>query len=474
MVNVRQERICIIGCGTYGAYLLRRLVEEYRGKADIIVIELGNNSIVDEKQAGLLSVSENSHAAKNGRYFGLGGTSARWGGQVLFFDQRDNPQNDDLWNSIIEMNTRNKKRVIKQLFGSDDILPLLDKNNTGLFKSGIWMKYSKRNLFNLLTKKDLDGVQMVKESRVVDFDISEGKIHAVTCRNLAGDTQQIVADQFYLTAGAIESCRMLLDIAAKGRFVPGKDLGKNAGDHVSIELFKVFDAAPFLFGVNMVPALHKGSLITKRLIVQTEDGRIGYVHPIFNKKIRIFSVLKQLLFGKQKLSASFTEIFAGLFFLIKFGFNIVFLRRMYVDKSEWSLQLDIEQPYPNGHSIQLLDQKDKFDVQGVKINWSADQQDIGFMLEVSQRISALLETEKLKFETLQHVNVGTTKLEDTYHPVGFMRMGQDENAVTDLECKVTGLDNLFHFSTALFPSAKSINPSGAVFCLIEEHLSRCF
>jgi hypothetical protein len=38
------------------------------------------------------------------------------------------------------------------------------------------------------------------------------------------------------------------------------------------------------------------------------------------------------------------------------------------------------------------------------------------------------------------------------------------------QCQVIGIDNLYHFSTAMFPSAKSINPTAAGFCFIEKHL----
>jgi choline dehydrogenase-like flavoprotein len=62
------------------------------------------------------------------------------------------------------------------------------------------------------------------------------------------------------------------------------------------------------------------------------------------------------------------------------------------------------------------------------------------------------------------------KIEDVYHPVGFLRLGHDENAVLNPQCQVIGIDNLYHFSTAMFPSAKSINPTAAGFCFIEKHL----
>ena len=58
------------------------------------------------------------------------------------------------------------------------------------------------------------------------------------------------------------------------------------------------------------------------------------------------------------------------------------------------------------------------------------------------------------------------KVEDVYHPVGFLPVG----SVVSMTGKVKGLENLWHFSTAMLPSARSINPTAAVMCHIEEHL----
>ena len=79
------KKICIIGCGTYGAYLTKRLAEKLGPTAQITVIEIGGDKTRDESETGIEAESATSRAAQLGRYFGLGGTSARWGGQVLFF-----------------------------------------------------------------------------------------------------------------------------------------------------------------------------------------------------------------------------------------------------------------------------------------------------------------------------------------------------------------------------------------------------
>ena len=103
-MNFENKKVCVIGCGTFGSYLVKRLLEQYGNRVDITVVEIGNRKTQTESEIGLASISENSTVSRDGRYFGFGGTSARWGGQVLFFDERDNPEKNSNWHKIIEIN----------------------------------------------------------------------------------------------------------------------------------------------------------------------------------------------------------------------------------------------------------------------------------------------------------------------------------------------------------------------------------
>lgn len=463
---------CIIGCGTYGSYLLRRLIEAFPDD-EIIVLELGDRRSQSESEAGLYSESMESQAARAGRYFGLGGTSARWGGQVLFFDERDNPLHDPVWSQIIAINKRYKTRVIENLFGDRSIQPLLELNDKGNLKTGIWLKYNKRNLFKQVNLYKKSEIQLRTGCRVISMNFTQDKLQSVEIINEQRIRQIIEADIFYLTAGAIESCRIMLEMRSKGKFTGTSDIGKHLGDHLSVELFKIQNSTPAIQGVNLIPIWHKGSLVTKRLLVYTSDGRVGYIQGVFNKHIRIFTILKQLMFGKKQTEFNIKELFTGLVFLLKLAWNLLIKRQLYADPKEWSLQLDIEQQYPNKHKLELSKTNDKFGVPGIKLDWSAEPEDRKFIEEISLQFREILLQEKLQFsDCFNNVVNGATKIEDVYHPVGFMRMGTDDSAVTDMHCKIRGAANLFHFSTALFSSARSINPTGAVFCLIEAHLEQ--
>jgi hypothetical protein len=466
-----KKKICILGCGTYGSYLLGRFLELADDQLDITVVDIGDRKIKSEKEIGIASQSSISNAPHDGRYFGLGGTSARWGGQVLFFDERDNPQNDTIWQKIISINNTYRASVIKYLLNNSAFQNIFEAE-TGDIKVGIWLKYNKRNLFNKIKASQSNKVKILQNLRIVDFEMIEDKITKVVCKNKEGVIQTIEADVFYLTAGAIESCRLLLGLNDKYHSLDATDLGKSFGDHLSVELFKIQGSKPVINGSDLLPSLISNSLITKRVVTYAKNGNVGYLHPIFNKEVAVFSSIKQLLFGKEKVSFAIKDIFVGVEFLIRFAFSVFVLRKMYAHRNNWSLQLDIEQSFPNNNRLYLSNQLDSYGEKQIAIDWQVSDTDKQSILDIKETASKLMEANNLPyFDVLPDV-IPTDKIEDIYHPVGFMRLGDDEKAVLDTNARVKNISNLYHFSTAMFPSAKSINPTAAAFCFIEHHINR--
>ncbi len=443
-------------------------MEIHDDSIDITVVEIGNKKTQSEQEIGLDSISENSSVSKAGRYFGFGGTSARWGGQVLFFDERENEANDRTWNKIISTCKIHKKTVVNNLLGKNNSFKLPEEQKD--IKTGIWLKYTKRNLFNNLSKSELNKIKLLSDLRVVDIEISNGNISEIICNDKNGNRSHVKADIYYLTAGALESCRLLLQSQKKYPHFSGIDLGNNFGDHISTELFHIHNAPPIINGVDFTPTLTNGSLVTKRMVVKTENGVYGFLHGVFNKDIKAFKFLKELLFGKRSTTVSFAEFIAGFVFLFKFVFHLLFKKKLYVDQNQWSLQLDMEQPFPNKNKLSLVDKKDAFGENILQIDWDVSESDQSAIFEIRNRVEKILQENKLKYTPLYNPASTNNKVEDVYHPSGCMRMGDDEKSVVDFNCRINGINNLFHFSTGIFPSAKSINPSAAVLCFIEEHL----
>ncbi len=467
---MKRPSVCIIGCGTYGSYLLRQVRERYGAETDITVIETGNEQTKSSEEIGIATDADTSKVSRFGRYFGLGGTSARWGGQILFFDERDVVQPDADWDYIVDLNNRHRGRVLHELLGQDKLQNTKEHRRV---KNGLWLGYFKRNLFKRLSKQDKQGVNWITNSRVVDFKLTaDGTVQSVRTRTAAGEESDIPADRFYLTTGALESCRLLTKLDHPA--LENSDLGKNLGDHVSVELFRVTGSAPVLEGVDFTPRFIGTSMFTKRLLVNTAGGRVNFAHVVPNKDVAAFTVLKRAMFGRQEGSTDFGEILQSFKFLAAFGTKLLFQRKLHIHDQKWSVYLDIEQGSETDNQVLVSEEIDAFREPGLVIQWDVSGSDRAAIAEGKAIVKEVLDREGHRYQEMFSEIDTYEKMEDTYHPVGFIRMGADDRAPVDREFRVRGTQNLYHFSTALFRSAKSINPTGAGFCLIEEHLDRAY
>ncbi|GAB4248873.1 MAG: hypothetical protein Kow0027_11490 [Saprospiraceae bacterium] len=465
------KRICVIGCGTLGSYLIRRLLDLYGGAVEIIAVEMGDHKIRNEEEMGVTAEAGNTNVASLGRYFGLGGTSARWGGQVLFFDERDNPENDPTWAEIIRINSKHQRTVLEQLLGNTARFVSINPEASGgelsaSLKTGVWLRYNRRNLYKRMVRPVRSRVQLKTNRRIVGFQVEGNRIGAVVLKSADGKVEHLTADRFYLTAGALESCRLMLKLQADFPELHQQATGKNFGDHISTELFVVQDARPVLDGIDFTPQVVNGSLVTKRIVARAGNGMVGFVHFVFNKDIRAFKFLKEMLFGKMSTSIGFKDLLQGAGFLLRFAWGMLVAKRLYVHPGQWSVQLDMEQAVPNSNSLALADLPDRYGEPALRINWDISKKDKEAIADVRNQVEALLRRNKLKFTAKYDPAVAGNKVEDVYHPVGFLPVG----SVVSMTGKVKGLENLWHFSTAMLPSARSINPTAAVMCHIEEHL----
>lgn len=477
-----KKQVCIIGCGTLGCYLARRLFDLFGDQFEITILEMGDRRIRDEQQLGVEAVGSNTRVASHGRFFGLGGTSARWGGQVLFFDPRDNPADDPLWQSIIDIDARHQSAVLQTLLGdlepfNEALEALSHPTSQGtsplqpFLKTGLWLRYDRRNLYRTLLAPLRHRVKILPRHRVTGFHVEGGQLIAVIVVDESGHRSRLSADRFYLTAGALESCRLLLFLQRQTGLPPSALLGRHFGDHISTELFVVHNALPVLDGIDFTPHIRRGSLVTRRLVARADNGMVGFVHFVFNKEVQAFRLLKDMLFGKGQARPSVNELFSGAAFLFRLGWHAMAHSRLFVHPGAWSVQLDMEQSVPNGNFLALGERTDAAGVPRLHIHWRIEERDLQAIESVRAWVEEILRRNGLNYEARYQPGAPGNKIEDVYHPVGCIAAGTSEEAPLTLTGRVKGLKNLWHFSTAMLPSARSINPTAAVMCHIEEHLS---
>ena len=449
------KKICIIGGGTYGSYLANAISEKYKD-CKIQILEVGNENIKTEDEIGYISnnIKGSYNGAKRGRYFGYGGASAMWGGQLLFFTKNDFSSADEM-NYITDINIRYKDLVLDRFFKTrpDTQEYLLD--NGVFIKKGIWLKFNQRNMFQYFKIIENKKIEVLPNCRVIKLNYKNDEINSVTV--LINNIQsEIKADLFYLTCGALEGVRVL----AESGLTDINESTQSFSDHVSVRSFKIIKNNPFIKGHDFTFKLLNGSLITTRIVGEIEN--ISYfVHPIYNEDFVFFQFIKNLIFKRVFNIKLLVTAIKQFFHLFPFAFNYLLLSKLYFIKP-WYLNIDIELD-DNTNSINLSDNKDSFNQSSIDIKFEVPKQTLSKIVEIKSIIRKMLNDSNIEFEEL-NADPSSIKLEDVYHP--YKLFSKSKSFFENHHPK----NNLFIFNTGLLNRSGGINPTATLFCLIENHV----
>ena len=159
----RTCEVCIVGAGTAGLFLAQSFQET---GIKVIVLELGGTSILDA-EASFKKPKFSNHiyqGALKGRVSGLGGTSSKWGGQMIGLSESDfnlhEGVSDKVTWPIAKEDLRPYYKKVASVLGFDNPRFSFKKTNTSkLFKKSLvsklfdirvstWIPFSKRNFAN--------------------------------------------------------------------------------------------------------------------------------------------------------------------------------------------------------------------------------------------------------------------------------------------------------------------------------------
>jgi hypothetical protein len=447
-------KVAIIGAGAYGSYIAHLLTAKFP-ESEIHIYEVGDSSSKTEDRIGYLSHILNApyNALSKGRFFGYGGASVKWGGQLLTFSQNDFKNPTPFMKDIVEINEKYKDIVLSKFKLTNNKKE--ERLTEQLFtKTGIWLGYFNRNLFRFFKIKKEKQITLFPNSRVTKL-LLEGKL-VKGFEYIHNGNLQITNgyDYYFLAAGAFESGRILLNShVTNNNYL-------SFSDHLSQKAFKIksgtkIGITDFSFGVKGT------SLITKRMIGEI-NGISFFTHPIFNSEFPFFQNLKKLLFGRQFTIKLFAEILKDIPSCIAFAWNMFIRKKLYVYKNEWYLQIDIENPVDSG-KITLSEDKDLFGESGLNIDFTLGKDTDELFNKAKEIVKDYLDKNNVVYEPVNEVT-NVEKYEDTYHPFGIYA---DFSSVEDY---FTRYSNMLITNTGILPRAGGINSTCAVFPLIEEYI----
>jgi hypothetical protein len=466
----KKLKICIIGGGLVGSYFVKIARQKFPN-AFIEVIEIGAKNISERrKDIAYEPIFTNKKyiGALGYIYFGLGGTTNLSTGQLLPFSKIDTKISNEFI-FIFNVCQRYSKVVLHQLnirfynFNQNII-----KNNFFSIKS-IWVSPFKRTFKKFL--KYADSLHI--NAYPVDFKIYNNYLKSISIQNATGKTEDISADYFLITAGAIESSRLLLEIEqilCKNNTLSKKLYGLS--DHITFPIALVKDWSKYKFLKKYEPNFRLLNLTTYRFI-DSESLRPVFYNFLYNyQKNTNFKNILIFLEKFQKLS--FIEFinqlkFAEIISILRSGL-ILILRQKLPNSSKLPIMLHCDYAQDGSlNSIELRSEKESCGRKSLEINWSINEVELKSIYEeclikVPQLMSELeIDNYRLLgYDEIIDPKNGFSQL-GAAHPAGLSPTGK---GLIDENLKVLGIKNLYSISSAILPSSGTVNPTFSLLCLV--------
>lgn len=504
--NVFCSTVCIVGGGIAGLTLATRLAE--RG-INVHLLEAGGLEQEERSQAFYATeqAGDTHRGATDGRYRTFGGSSTKWGGQLLPFtrDIFSPPTGSPsrAW-PISEDDLSPYYEKVQQLFGVDPLpfdstlLPALGHPPSPFspeitLRYSKWAPFAKRNVAHTLGPIAIasKSITVFTHANVAEFEASDGdpsEICSVRVLNYARRVFRFKARYFVVAAGTIESARILL--CSPGIRDPHDQTGRYFHDHLSFHAGRFSSPAREAMLERLGPFFVDGTLHTCKLEASADArGRQGLlaamahvivIEPEDSGTAAIRNLLRSLQSGevKRAIALNLMPMLRGAGDVFRLIVAAKFRRRRAVSKrAEVWLNIDVEQSADAENRIRLSPQRDALGLPIVIVEWRVNEAEQQTALQFGRSLRVELEGLGIAPSTWDNALVNGTSPEmlDTYHAMGGLCMGTDASAsVVDRELRVHAVRNLYVASCAVFPSGSSSNPTFTMVALtfrLADHLA---
>ncbi len=493
--ELERSAVCVVGGGIAGLVLSLTLA---RHGLSVTLLEAGGLELEPESQA-LYEAAEmgaERHAGTHeGRFRTWGGSSVRWGGQLL-------PYTEDVFRPFGGMpsvgwpicggDLEGFYREVERVMGVDglpfggEMLSAVGRNllhlNEMRLRFSKWAPFGRRNLARTVGRELLNdaGVRVVTHANAVELVGGGGRVTGVRVVDYRGRRTVVPAGAVVVAMGTVESARLLL---LSGDAVPNAhgQIGRGFHDHVSLRAARLEGAAREVTLERLGPAFVEGTLHTAKVeagaelraregllaamahlvIEEPEDSGTAAVRNLLRsvQRGRLREAVGENLPGVVRGSGEVARLLWA---------SKVRKRRSVSGRAGVYLHVDLEQPARPEARISLSDERDVLGMRRAVVHWRVGEEEARTVRRFVPTLrEALGEAGFPEFGWREDLQAsGPLPFTDTYHPMGGLRMGVDaRESVVDAELRVHGMENLYVASCAVFPSGGSSNPTFTLMAL---------
>jgi len=498
-ITSRSASVCVVGAGVAGLIAATRLARDKTRR--VVVLESGLKKLDPAWDA----LNEIEHPARLyqkalTRFRGLGGNSHLWDGKLLPLSPHDTkarPYVDiPAWPfDLAELDPYREE--IESILGVDkdpyeeDASPLLDPQSLlPRNAAGASVRWAKRpslknqNLAHVFREEiaALENLEIWLGATAAhfDFESSTGKITALKAINQAGQTLTVVADEYLIAAGTLESTRLLLLADQQGNETISRGctaLGHYFNDHLGLDAAIIRPVDRTLTNKMLSDRRNAGRHLHVELKgdVQERNG-IASAYADFGALLPDHSSLtksKQVLHSLTRGKVDFT--FRDIQAIITDSPSIFWMTQWQCMRQQkyWpanaTIQMKIwaEQAPHWKNRISLSDRKDALRLPVLKLDWDKTEAEEKTFRAAITEIDRYWQQYLAPICRLEWTSAATapgTRLvdasRDLAHPAGSTRMGvTPADSVVDAHLKVHRIPNLSVASASVFPSSGSANPT---------------
>jgi choline dehydrogenase-like flavoprotein len=521
--------ICIVGAGAAGIVIALQLIDAGLDVILLESGHIGPSDQAQALYAGEVTDEHLHSPPDRYRQRRFGGTTTIWGGRCMPFDAIDFTVRDYVpdsgWpftlqellpfypqaNQLCEAGEF--AYTVERAFDRP-LRPMIDHFDCRNFTTNTLERFSCPTDFGARYGNKLRAARNVRvllDATVTALHLNESgqRIVAASVQSLGGRRFSVQAGQFILATGGLEVARLLLassDVQRSGLGNAHDVVGRYYMCHIAGTIGAIKIERPLHAVWHGYDVSDEGVYCRRRLAlrpeVQREQGIGNFIarlhHPRITDPAHRNAVLSLLFLARPLIPYEYAKrlhgdersslrawakhignVMTGPFDALAFAWHMLKDRRLaerkfpsIIIKSKanlYSVDYHAEQQPNRNSRVTLTQHRDPMGVPRINIDWQYTRGDVD---TVSRSLALLADEFNQGGAGTLHYDPATVEFEMTRygayggHHIGTARMGTDpRSSVTDADCRVHGIDNLYVAGSATFPTSSQANPTLTIVAL---------